>query len=73
MARAHPSIAFTSPFNASGQPAMSMPLHWNGAGMPIGVQLVAGQWREDVLFRVAGQLEAARPWATRRPAVWAGS
>ena len=73
MAMAHPSIAFTSPFNASGQPAMSVPLHWSDEGLPIGVQLVADQWREDVLFRVAGQLERARPWASRRPPVWAGA
>jgi len=73
MAKAHSSIAFTSPFNASGQPAVSVPLAMNDAGLPIGVQLVAGQWREDVLFRLGGQLESARPWAGRRPPVWAGA
>ncbi|MEZ5408228.1 MAG: amidase [Acidimicrobiales bacterium] len=72
MAKAGPSIVFTSPFNASGQPAMSVPLWWNDAGLPVGVQLVAAPWREDVLFRVAAQLEAARPWGGRRPPVWAG-
>ncbi|MGF1595679.1 MAG: amidase [Acidimicrobiales bacterium] len=70
MAKAYPSIAFTSPFNASGQPAASVPLHWNGAGLPIGVQLVAAPWREEVLFRVAAQLEVAHPWADRRPPIW---
>ncbi|MDH4075436.1 MAG: amidase [Acidimicrobiia bacterium] len=73
MAKAGPSIVFTSPFNASGQPAMSVPLWWNDAGLPVGVQLVGAPWREDVLFRVAAQLESARPWAERRPPVWAGS
>jgi len=59
--------AFTLPFNLSGQPAISLPLHWNGAGLPIGVQLVAAYGREDVLIRVAAELEAAAPWAARRP------
>jgi amidase len=60
-------IAFTRPFNITGQPAVSVPLHWNGAGLPIGVQLVAGYGREDVLIAVAAQLERARPWAGRTP------
>jgi amidase len=67
---ATPYAAFTVPFNVTGQPAMSVPLHWSG-GLPIGVQLVAATGREDVLFRVAAQLEAARPWIDRRPPVHA--
>jgi amidase len=60
-------VSFTSPFDLTGQPAISLPLHWNDAAIPIGVQLVAAYGREDVLLRVAAQLEAARPWADRRP------
>jgi amidase len=62
-------VPYTTHFNVSGQPAISLPLHWNDEGLPIGVQLVADYAREDVLFRVAAQLEAARPWAHRRPPV----
>ncbi len=65
--RAGRFVAFTPQFNASGQPAISLPLHWNDAGLPIGVQLVAAYGREDLLIRVASQLEAAAPWATRHP------
>ncbi|MEZ5219067.1 MAG: amidase family protein [Ilumatobacteraceae bacterium] len=61
--------ALTAPFNTTGQPAISLPLHVSATGLPIGVQLAAGYGREDVLIRVAAQLETAAPWADRRPAV----
>jgi len=62
-------LVFCAPFNVTGQPAMSLPLHVNGAGLPIGVQLVSAFGREDLLIQVASQLEQAVPWAARRPAV----
>jgi amidase len=49
-------------FNMTGQPAMTLPLHRTSAGHPVGVQLVGGFGKEEVLFNLAGQLEAARPW-----------
>jgi amidase len=64
-------VAFTIPFNVTGDPAMSLPLHWSAAGLPVGVQLVAPQGREDVLVRVGAQLEQALPWADRLPPVHA--
>jgi amidase len=66
---ATPYAAFTVPFNVTGQPAMSVPLWWDDDGLPVGIQLVGAPGREDVLFRVAAQLEAARPWIGRRPPV----
>jgi amidase len=60
--------AFTPPFNTSGQPAINVPLQWNDDGLPIGVQLAADYGREDLLIRVASQLELAHPWDQRRPA-----
>jgi amidase len=71
--RAIPYAVFTAGFNATGQPAISLPLHWTEAGLPIGVQLVADMGREDLLIRVASQLEEARPWADRRPPVFAAA
>lgn len=69
MRRAAEFIAFTPPFNASGQPGISLPLHWNDDGLPIGVQLVAAYGREDLLLAVASQLEVEHPWTDRRPVI----
>lgn len=62
---------YCMPFNMSGQPAVSLPLGWNDAGLPIGVQAVAAYGREDILFRLAAQLEIAMPWKDRRPKIHA--
>jgi amidase len=72
--RSEKPAMFTSIFNATGQPAISLPLHTTDdvPGLPVGIQLAAAPGGEDVLLRVASQLEAARPWANRRPAVFAG-
>ncbi|MFC3994118.1 amidase [Actinoplanes siamensis] len=65
---------FTVAFNVAGTPAMSVPAGVDpGTGLPIGMQFAAGHGREDLLFRLAGQLERAAPWAARTPVVRAGS
>ncbi len=62
---------YTAVFNATGQPAISLPLHWSDAGLPVGVQLVGKLAAEETLLSLAGQLENARPWSARRPPVFA--
>ena len=59
--------AFTALFNITGQPAVSLPLHVSPSGLPVGVQLVAGAFRDAQLIRVASQLEEADPWVHRYP------
>ena len=67
MIKAGQFVPFTPPFNTTGQPAISLPMHWTEAGLPVGVQLVAAYGREDLLIRIASQLESAQPWAQRTP------
>ncbi|MEE9301412.1 MAG: amidase family protein [Alphaproteobacteria bacterium] len=60
-------------FSITGQPSMILPLHWSADGLPLGVQIVAPIGGEAILFRLAGQLERAQPWAARRPPIHAAS
>ena len=62
------SAAYTQIFNLTGQPAASLPLYWTAEGLPIGVQIATRYGDEATLFRLAAQIEAARPWFHRRPA-----
>jgi amidase len=67
--RAAEYVPFTPLINATGQPAMSVPLWWNAAGLPVGAHFVGRFGDEATLFRLAAQLEIARPWAGRVPAL----
>jgi amidase/aspartyl-tRNA(Asn)/glutamyl-tRNA(Gln) amidotransferase subunit A len=68
-AEAMKSSAFTSLFNISGHPAMSVPMHWTADQLPVGAHFVAPFGREGRLLRLAAQLEQAVPWAQRLPDV----
>jgi amidase len=61
---------FTATYNSTGQPAVSLPLHWTPEGLPVGVQLVGRPADELTLLRLSAQLEAARPWRDRHPELW---
>jgi amidase len=61
---------YTPVFNATGQPSVSVPLHWTDAGLPIGVMFGGRYGDEATLISLSAQLEAARPWAGRKPALW---
>jgi amidase len=69
--RAASYVPFTPPFNVTGQPAVSLPLHWNAEGLPIGVQFVGRFGEEETLLSLAARLEEAAPWSGRRPPVGA--
>ncbi len=71
--RAIEFVPFTPICNVTGQPAISVPLFWNGEELPVGVQFVGRFGDEATLFRLAAQLEDARPWAGRRPTLLEGS
>jgi amidase len=58
---------FTQVANLTGVPAMSVPLHYHKSGLPLGIHFSAAMGREDLLFRLAAQLERAHPWAQRHP------
>jgi len=64
---------FNNPFNASGQPSISLPLHMSGNGLPIGMQFSAAIGREDIVLAIAAQLEREQPWINNHPPVFAGN
>ena len=65
-------LQYTRQFNVTGQPAVALPMHRTADGLPMGVQLIAGYGREDVLIRVSSQLERAQPWAHLCPPICVG-
>jgi amidase len=64
-------VPYTAPYNVTGQPGIALPLHWTSDGLPLGIQLISRYGGEDMLIRVASQIEAAAPWIGRRPVVCA--
>jgi len=66
-------MPFTQLANLTGQPAMSVPLHWTADGLPCGIHFMAPFGDEATLFRLAAQLERARPWFDKHGQIWAGS
>lgn len=69
-ARQAATFGFTPPYNMTGQPSLSLPLQWDEAGLPIGMMFTARWSDEATLYRLAGQIEQAHPWAARKPPIW---
>ncbi|MBM3661889.1 MAG: amidase [Actinobacteria bacterium] len=69
IANATPMACYTAVFNVTGQPAISLPLHVDDSGLPVGVQFAAGPWQDRLLLQLGAQLEAAAPWADRHPSL----
>jgi len=61
---------FTSPYNMTGQPAISLPVHWTDDGLPVGIQIVGRPMQEALVLAVSAQIERAHPWGHRHPEVW---
>ncbi|HEV2258410.1 MAG TPA: amidase [Streptosporangiaceae bacterium] len=61
---------YTALYNVSGQPAVSIPLHWTGDGLPVGIMLAGRMAEEATLISLSAQIEAARPWRDRHPPIW---
>lgn len=72
-ARVSRNVSFTPVQNVTGQPAMAVPLDWTDDGLPVGLHFATAAWRDELLFQLAYQLEAARPWAHRRPSTLDGA
>jgi amidase/6-aminohexanoate-cyclic-dimer hydrolase len=58
---------FCAVFNASGQPAASLPLGWSASGLPIGIHLAAAFGQDETLIALCAEVERAAPWAAKRP------
>jgi amidase len=70
LVNSYPMAVFTSLFNVTGQPGISVPIyHDDATGLPVGVQIVAAPWREDLLLQVSRTLELSHPWTDRRPQI----